>query len=420
MELVSNSIKADYLYFSYKLLRNNNLFWTGFIIYTLSYTISQSTHVNYIVCEIFQLIGLVFLIPTTFNLVKFKFDNKYLQVTFSLFAIWSLFIIIRGFNFSSDFLKQMLFDAYFGLFLYFVPLVLLFPRNISLYKKLITVIVILDVFYIIYDVIFIKDLLNSDYTNLISQGILEQFSKTLSIPNGFILLTFLYHSNKRKVLAIIVSIITLFFAIFRGRRGLVFVYGSILVFSFLFYFIYTKERILTALLGLFVVSILTFKAVQVYQDENGFFSLLTERLDEDTRSTVEMYFYADLTTKDWIIGKGINGQYYCPYLNEDLSGYRYIIETDYLQMILKGGIVSLILILLIMAPAIINGLFFSRNLLSKAAGAWILLWLVYLYPTSVTTFTLHYMLVWICIGICYSKKIRSIPEETMRKYFKTA
>ena len=70
-----------------------------------------------------------------------------------------------------------------------------------------------------------------------------------------------------------------------------------------------------------------------------------------------------------------------------------------------------------MIPAVVKGLFFSKNLLSKAAGVWILLWILYLYPTSVTTFTLHYILVWICIGICYSNKIRNIPEEAMRKYF---
>jgi len=417
MELISNPITVDQLFISNKLLRNINIFWTGFLIYTLSFTLSQSTHVNYILCEVFQLIGLALLVPTMFNIAEFKFENTYLQFLFLLFCLWSISIIVRGFNFNTDFLKQMLFDAGYGLFLYFVPVILLFPKKLSFYKKIFSIIFILDIFFILFDIIFIKDLLNSDYSNLLSQGMLEHFAKTLGIPNGFILLTFLYHSNKKRILAVIVAVVTLFLAVFRARRALIFESGSILFFSFLLYFVYTKEKILTALLVLFFASIIFFKGRQAFQERNGLFSFLTERLDEDTRSSVEMWFYADMKTKDWIIGKGINGQYYCPYLNEDLSGYRYVIETDYLQLILKGGLINLTLILLIMIPAVVKGLFFSKNLLSKAAGVWILLWILYLYPTEVTTFTLHYILVWICIGICYSKKIRSIPEEVMRKYF---
>src|SRR4051812_13533894 len=280
MNVVSNFITVDQLFISNKLLKNINIFWTGFLIYTLSFTLSQSTHVNYIICEIFQLVGLGLLIPTMFNIVRFKFENAYSQFLFILFCLWSIIIIVRGFNFNTDFLKQMLFDADFGLFLYFTPLALLFPKKLSFYRKIFSVIIILDVFYILYDIIFIKDLLDSDYSNLLSQGILEHFAKTLGIPNGFILLTFLYHSNKRRILAIIVAALTLFLAIYRARRGLLFISGSILFFSFLLYFIYTKERILTALLALFFASIFIYKAIQVYQEGNGLFSFLTERLDE--------------------------------------------------------------------------------------------------------------------------------------------
>ena len=223
-----------------------------------------------------------------------------------------MMIIVRGFNFNTDFLKQMLFDADFGLFLYFAPLALLFPKKLSFYKKIFSVIVILDVFYILYDIMFIKDLLDSDYSNLLSQGILEHFAKTLGVPNGFILLTFLYHSNKRRLLAAIVFVLTLFLAIYRARRGLIFISASIFAFSFILYFKYSKEKLLTAFLALFFASILLFKVVQVYQEGNGLFSFLTERLDEDTRSSVETWFYADLKTKDWIIGKGINGTILLP------------------------------------------------------------------------------------------------------------
>ena len=152
----------------------------------------------------------------------------------------------------------------------------------------------------------------------------------------------------------------------------------------------------------------------------GIFRLLSDRATSDTRSGVEMFFYRDLTTQDWIIGKGINGKYYCPDIDlGSVTDYRYMIETDYLNTILKGGIISLGLMLLIAIPAIILGLFYSKNILSKAAAIWILLWVIELYPASVSTFSMHHILMWISIGICYSTIIRRIPEKTLVKIFLT-
>src|SRR5690606_38435429 len=87
------------------------------------------------------------------------------------------------------------------------------------------------------------------------------------------------------------------------------------------------------------------------------------------------------------------------------------------NIILKGGIVSLGLLLLILIPAIMKGLFDSRNSLAKAAAFWILLWIIYLYPTAVTTFTLHYILVWVSVAICYTKNIRAMDDNELKAYF---
>ena len=118
-----------------------------------------------------------------------------------------------------------------------------------------------------------------------------------------------------------------------------------------------------------------------------------------------------MKTKDWIIGRGSDGEYFCPDIEENqLTDYRNTIETGYLQTILKGGLISLILFLLIAIPAIIKGIFFSKNTLSKAAGIWILMNIINSYPTVVNGFDLPYLLVWISIGICYSQQIRNMPE----------
>ena len=143
-----------------------------------------------------------------------------------------------------------------------------------------------------------------------------------------------------------------------------------------------------------------------------------ERGKEDTRGGVEEYFYSDMKTQDWIIGRGIDGKYYCPDVRQEvITNYRGVIETGYLQTILKGGLISLGLFLLIAIPAIFKGLFHSKNLLSRGAAIWILYVLICSYPAVINTFTLRYLLVWIAIGICYSPKIRNEPDKDIRDFF---
>ena len=130
--------------------------------------------------------------------------------------------------------------------------------------------------------------------------------------------------------------------------------------------------------------------------------------------------YADMSSTDWIIGKGIKGKYYCPIVENvndaEGAGYRDNIETGYLQIILKGGIISLALLLLMFIPAVYKGLFKSKNVLSKAAAMWVLLWIVYLYPSGGIVFSMNYLLVWVSVGICYSEKIRNLSNNTIKTY----
>ena len=77
----------------------------------------------------------------------------------------------------------------------------------------------------------------------------------------------------------------------------------------------------------------------------------------------------------------------------------------------------LVLYLLIAGPAIILGIFFSNNLLSKASGIWILISLISLYPATVNSFILSFLMVWISVGICYSKRIRVLSDATLKEAF---
>lgn len=389
-----------------------NYFWVGFIIYSASYTITTTTAVNYIICQFLQILGIVLFVTTSIMLIKWRFDSRYLKIIYFIYCFWLTTVMFRGFSFEYSNLKLMLFDAEFGIFRYFAPLILLFPKNLEYLKKVFNVIIILGIFFIAYDILFLGQLLDLNYDNESTKFTFEYFTKTLSVSCGFILLTFYHHTNRRNLFAFIVISLSIGFAIYRARRALIFMIGAPLLISYLLFFYTSKRKFIVLFFSVILGYFLILYGVKFYnQNKNDVFTLITDRITEDTRSGVETYFYNDMNAVDWAIGKGINGKYFCPDTElSDLTGHRSKIETDYLNIILKGGLISLVLLILIIVPAIIKGIFYSKNTLSKAAAFWILIWSLNLYPAIVNSFSLNHLLVWISIGICYSEKIRNLPE----------
>ncbi len=392
-----------------------DVFWGGIALYMAGYTISMSQQVNYIICQIFQVIGLSVAVLSVMGLLRFKIANKYLQLVFTAYVCWLLMVVFRGIRTDYDSVKIMLFDAWFGVLPYFVPFLLLLPQKAYLYRRLFDLILVLGLVYILYDFLFLKDLMNPDGSNLRSQAIVEYFSRTLGVTCFFILLTYKYHSKKRLYLAVLVTLLLIFFALVRARRGTLFGAGLILLFSYFIYLSESNHKLSVILFSVFTALLLAAISV-VLLDINkiGTFDLLLERGMEDTRTNVEICFINDMKFKDWLVGKGMNGEYFCPGIDQsDVTGYRDVIETDYLQHILKGGVVSLGLFLLIAIPAMLRGLFKSDNMLGKAAGVWIFYALISMYPASVNTFTLQYILVWVSIGVCYSNSFLKMSDELL-------
>ena len=387
----------------------------------VAFAISTTEQVNYVLCNIFQIIGLIMFVTTAAFLIQIRIENNYLRIIFSIYFLWLIGIILRGFDLSYDFFKLILFNPFESILIYLTPLIILFRNQLLLIKRVFYAIVILGIVYILFDVIFFKDLI-TPYYNLNSQAKVEYFSKTLSLTCGFILITYIYHSNKRNYFAIVVISLTFIFALIRARRGLALLAFTSVVFSYLIYYSYSKNKLFKVAFFFLILIIVTlaaayFKSIVSYLSESSITGWFIDRVGESTRSGVEEYFYRDMKPVNWIIGKGINGQYFCPGVIEGqgtLSLYRRGIETDYLNIILKGGIISLGLKLLIVIPAMVLGLSKSKNLLSKASALWILNYLIFLYPSTVTSFTLSYLLLWISIGICYTKKIREMSDDEIK------
>lgn len=418
MQTKSRQIVKNLLYYDRVELITLNLFWIGYILYISAWSLGKTFMVSTAMCALIQLFGLMLFVPAAIRLIRFDFKNEYQKITFVLFFVWAVTILVRGLELDAKELRATVMDPWFGGFLYLAPLIMLFPKKLIYYKKVFDVIVILGIVYVLFDLRFLSALMEPDVDNVQSRAIVEYFSKNLAVPASFILLTYVYHSKRKNAYAIAILLLTLFFAIVRARRGLIFMVVCPFLFTYLLYWFNSKRKMLMLAISVGLLMMLGAGVIYFLSNYSGdIFSGIEERGVEDTRTGVELYFYGDMKGIDWVIGRGMNGEYYSPTMEE--GNYRGTIETDYLNMILKGGLVNLGLLLLILVPAIFLGIFRSKNTLAKASGIWILIWLLNTYPSTVQVFSLYYLLVWIGAGICYSRTMRNIPERFLITYFQS-
>ena len=402
-------------YVDSKRLVDIKLFWWGFILYGIGSAITLEAFE--IIFQLIQVAGLGLLFMGGHRLVPFQFDNAYVAILFKVYFLWLMLVFVRGVSLDYDEMKVYLTDPWFGAMIYFSPLLMLFPKKLAFYSTLFRVISIFGIAAIVLYAAYYQDLVNPDIRNYRSRDIVEGLSRTLAVPACFTLMTFMYHSGRRKVLAWAVVLLTIYFALIRARRGLLFMVISPLVFTYVIYLMKSRVKSLFIILSVIAGLGLINYGISVFNSSHTF-DAIKQRAMQNTREGVELMFFKDMEGMDWIVGRGADGLYYCPGIEEDNeSGYRRVIETDYLQIILKGGLISLILLLLIVLPAIFKGLFLSKNTLSKAAAIWILLSLINMYPSTVNTFNLFYLVFWVSVGICYSPIIRNLPDQVLIDYF---
>lgn len=393
-----------------------NVFWLGFITYISCFTLLSTKVMSYGVFQPLQLLGLAAVLVSSVYLFKPNFESEYLKILFFLFSTWAILILLRGMSFNSIVIKLVLFNPWFGGLFYLVPLILLFRKSVMHFKKIFAAIILLCIVFLLISFMF-KGILTEVVPDDRNRSVVEYFTKSLGITSLFVLFTFMYHSKTKNLFALGVVLVIILLGIIRARRGLLFMCGLGLMFAGLIYFLSAKSKLLsgTIVIGLLLGAVLGSVYVFLNVDLEAFY-YLQDRGVTDTRAGVEFFFYRDMEGLDWVIGRGMMGEYYCPTVSQ--GNYRGTMETDYLNMILKGGLINLVLLILILVPAIFLGIFHSKNYLVKGFAFWILFWLINTHPSTVQVFTMNYFLVWFGVGVCYSPFLRSIPEETMKSYFK--
>lgn len=341
-----------------------------------------------------------------------------------LLLIWNVICIFRSFSFDFRVYGRMLASPDFMLPFLF-PFLVFLKGKLKLISLLNRTIILFDLVYLIGLVLFAVLPLKSNIFESFNDY--EYFSKHFAYANGLLLLTYSYQTRKVKFLTIIVFLVSLIIALVLARRGQVMIISLFGIMAWLLHVFYINRKNLFKNILIYSSLILMFYfgfSSKISNLFNNNFSYFVERIDHNSRDFAQDQFLDDMKPIDYVFGRGVNGRYKITEdVDNDYEGdtrteeekqYRYLIETGYLNLILKGGSIALVLTVLISLIAILKGLFGSSNGYVKACSFFILVNLIALYPESTLSFTLRYMLIWICIGFCVSQT-RNLTNDQIKE-----
>lgn len=362
-----------------------------------------------------QLLSIIAFVYASIKLVTdYKIENIYFRSLFLIFIIYEFITVVRGFTFSSSIWSYIGLITGITFWPFVIPLFVFFDKKISNLALLIKYIYFVSIFFILVNLIFPTLLLS----RLTAETIIG-----IAIPSGFLLLNATYLSNKKVNISFLVLFISLLSATYLARRSVIVTISAYIIAS---YFLHIKSTSKSFIFRLFpvIIGLLIF----IFFSFNKLSTIITNKLDErltqDTRSELFAMYFIEM--QDYMtFGKGMNGSYYFPMPGGEMEDgtvyaeeeYRHVIENGYLQLMLTGGIVQIILFLMILLPASIIGIFRSSNNLSKACGIMILIRLIDMLIYGLPSFSLSYILVWISVGLCYSSSFRSLSNEEIKLEF---
>jgi len=174
------------------------------------------------------------------------------------------------------------------------------------------------------------------------------------------LLNAIYFRNRKINISFLVVFIAILSVIYLARRSCLSVLVEFIILSYIFNI---KGKSSAFFISLpFLLGVGVFITLYFYTLPQTLYTRLDERILEDSRQNLYPSFLHEMS--DYIyFGKGLNGKYYYPmeahiFENGSDKGvvfndaiFRNSAENGYLQLMLSGGIIHIILFVLILFPA---------------------------------------------------------------------
>jgi len=358
---------------------------------------------------------IVFFVYAAVNLLSLKSPkDRYFGQIFPIFILYSFVTVARGFTFSYQDLKSYLQSPYV-FWPFVIPLFCYFKPSITLLACLFRRLYNLAILFLI-SCLFFTEL-------IISRGPAQIIIPTLVFGSGLLLLNSSYLLGRKVNIVFVAILIGTLAFIYLARRNAVVTLSGFVIGAYVFHR-YNKANVKLFRFFPLIIALLLFFTISVQSFSERLTGRLSERIYEDSRTDLYDLFYLGMMD-DIFFGKGMGGKYYAPTGGSEVEGvyfeqvdYRDVIETGYLQLILNGGVLYLILYLLVLVPAIVRALTKSNNYLVKSCGISLILWLIDMFIFGLPQLNIQYILIWICVGICYDPTLREKDNTYVSNIFK--
>ncbi|WP_033959548.1 hypothetical protein [Psychroserpens jangbogonensis] len=345
------------------------------------------------------------------------------RTLFYLLFFWSLITILRGFTLNLQDWVTNFGNVYMGL-AWLVPVVLILGIKLENWNP------VFKSVQFMFGLMLFSILFLFQYNAM--AGKLKTEWTWLLRPINFLLLIGVYRFNITRRITIYFSfILYIVVAVFTEQR-IEFIFLT-LVFFFL---LITKLKHVKIKKTVFKYIIIGFTILMVLVFTYGYenISLLINKIIEfkDSRTFLFTELLTDLNTVEKIFGKGSLGTYYSPFFSKVLRYFEHIgeywfaldnptritVEVGYLQMILKGGFLLLLLNFGLMLSSVYLAVFKSNNNFVKRLGLFILSLTLLSLISFRPAFTPTFILLWMSIGTVLSKKNRMMTNEEIESKLK--
>lgn len=258
--------------------------------------------------------------------------------------------------------------------------------------------------------------------NNVTQLYLEGFASCAAL----VFLTSKYHSNRNTFIAFLALFLAFLVAVLTARRNLMLTFGLYIALGSVFLLLSGKIKSMETRFVSIVFGFACVCAAGAFylSQSSGMFSKLAGRATENTREEVFLYFAMDMSNQnDILFGRGMGGTYYAPNVDiNDQTGVenedRGNIECSYLQCILKGGAVYLVLYLAIFLAGMWKG-FRAPNMLCRACACILFVQLVDMAPFGLHAFNAKTFMIWLALAICLNERfLKKTDTEVTDTLFK--
>lgn len=279
---------------------------------------------------------------------------------------------------------------------------------------------------LLFSLFYFRDLF-IDASQLVQSGVWDAFilgrpqePVFLLVPIAAFFMFFNFFPLKWRILIIVSVLMAILAAAMSGRRYVSLILIGYIIIALYIYLIKRKSRwirfiVLFSFVLFFITLLLsTQHSVGNFFDNN--LVVLSNRINDDTRSDVETDFYKDMKDpSDFFWGRGMAGTYVSPLLSDIDHLHRRVVETGYLNIILHGGLLMLVPYVYILLYAFFIGFFYSKNLFVKNCALFIIYHLLLLYPGGHTKLTLEFFILFLFIRICLTRRWRNMDNLVIKQ-----